>query len=569
MGNYQEIKSINTQEPASKNQITNNKPDIIKNTNVLNGYVASSMNGGHIRPIAYAPIMAGQKVLQHRLRANIKMITPKTPVYQKLKAVIKTYFVPNSRVWDESEKFYSQKGGATETKIEEMPNFGGINIPFAVITRAGENDEYRIMTDTDIWRDSWLSTYIPRYQTGLSTLAGIHTLPKAQGLGIRGFKALWNDYERNKEYDTPFTEYKQTEFIPQEILDVIPNSSTRYKKGIIRGKRQNSYYTDYRTQLLGEDTEIPQEQAGQQPLLQITEWEKTVSELRSQAENAQLNDWDIMAKLYGARKLTEGKVQLLGTNVVGLNYQAVTQSAYNTNEEITTEFQELGTQGAYSYTEIDIPLYQLHEFIEPGYIHIVMQVTSDSVFECSFDRMDLNVNWKDQYRPDLKDLKEDVLYEIEKCATRLMNTEELTKITGYKRKFSEYFKLPNIIQGDFMTAGYYISDVNTVDQYIRKNDLDEPTRTNSKRSFQFFEQDDKETAVFMPKKIWKDYTDILINENQATMQEVQEVIGENEEVEELRIVGDNQILLLGMQIMATDMPIDENIKNNYTMWGEK
>ena len=102
---------------------------------------------------------------------------------------------------------------------------------------------------------------------------------------------------------------------------------------------------------------------------------------------------------------------------------------------ISLNYQNLG-QGAYSYTEIDIPLYQMVEFIEEGYVHITMQVTADTVFETGFERTGLNVGAMDIYRPDLKDLKNDVLYNIEKDGIRETNT---TNITGFKRKFSEYF----------------------------------------------------------------------------------------------------------------------------------
>ena len=119
------LKPINEQSPATKNQITSEKPSIIKNANMLQGYFANSINGGHIKPITYKYVMAGEKHMEYRLQASIKMLTPLTPCYQRLKAVFKAYFVPNSRVWDNAEKFLSQKGGSTETNIKKIPNLGG------------------------------------------------------------------------------------------------------------------------------------------------------------------------------------------------------------------------------------------------------------------------------------------------------------------------------------------------------------------------------------------------------------------------------------------------------------
>lgn len=566
---------IKKQNPATKNQIQNNKPSIIKNSNIITGVFANSVNGGMIKPICYKYVMAGEKHMEYRLRVNIKMLTPKTPVLQALKATFKAYFVPNSRVWENAEKFISQKGGASEVKIKKIPNFEGV--PISPIRQVNsEEDIIAPITDTDLWRDSWFSTYIPRYQTGATAFDGSNVtrnLPRTTALTLRGFKAIYNDYERNKEYDEPFAENKSDTITSQDRIfnDIGGTLNTeQLSKLMVRGKRQNSYYTDYRTELLGFDGTEPI-LSGTNDLMELTEWEKLISEARSQAENAQLNDWDIISKIRGSKPLTEGKVQLLGTKTIPLNYQSVEQTVNNLNGNIEEENQVLGTQGAYSYTEVDLPLYQMHEFKEEGYIHVIMQVTSDTVFETAFDRTNLNVNWDDIYRPDLKDLKNDVLFEIEKCGTRIKNANDLEKVTGFKRKFSEYFKAPDSISGDLCTRGYYITQKEE-DEYgfAVHNINNEGTMTNSQRSFQFFETDDKETARFQKKHIWQDYTDILINKNQAVMQEEEYIEDPNNPNQHfIRVKGDNQIFFYGKQVIIANLPIDESIKNNFTKWGEK
>ena len=37
----------------------------------------------------------------------------------------------------------------------------------------------------------------------------------------------------------------------------------------------------------------------------------------------------------------------------------------------------------------------------------------------------------------------------------------------------------------------------------------------------------------------------------------------------IRIKGQNQIFFIGMASCLCDLPIDENIRKNYTTWGEK
>lgn len=296
----------------------------------------------------------------------------------------------------------------------------------------------------------------------------------------------------------------------------------------------------------------------------MTEWEKRVAELRSQAENAQANDWDIIAKIRGSKKLSEGKVQLLGTKTVGLNYQAITQNAYNTNANVKEEYQTMGTQGAYSYTEVDIPLYQMQEFNEEGYVHVIMQVTADTVFETGFERTGLNIHYDDIYRPDLKDLKHDVLYQIEKDGSRSIKGKE-NSVEGFKRKFSEYFKLPQPIGGDMTTGGAYETKLTN---YKTATGTETATRIEPNRTFQFFEVDDRYTNQYARKQIWKDYTDELINKNMAIRQEEEAVADETNKYDIIRIKGQNQVFFVGMASCVCELPIDENIRKNYTKWGE-
>ena len=558
------LKSINEQSPATKNQITNSKPDIIKNSNILEGYFANSINGGHIKPITYKYVMAGEKHAEFRLQASIKMLTPLTPCYQRLKAIFKAYFVPNSRVWTSAEKFLSQKGGSADNKIKKIPNLGGKIIPqFTIGTNT--NADTITLFDTDIWRDSWANCYIPKYLTGLIN-ANNETLPEYSVLPFRGFKAIYNDFERNKEYDEEMLEFKSDEVFSGETNSYFfkNGNGKNINEFIIRAKRQNSYYTDYRTELLGVEENEPTG-TGDGAMINITEWEKKVAEYRSQAENAQENDWDIIAKIRGSKKLTEGKVQLLGTKTIGLNYQAITQNTYNTNQTVKEEFQTMGTQGAYSYTEVDIPLYQMQEFNEEGYIHVIMTVTADTVFETGFERTGLNINYEDIYRPDFKDLKHDVLYQIEKDGSRSIK-DNLKAVDGFKRKFSEYFKLPQPIGGDMTTGGAFETKFTNTTQ---AQGTEEKTRIEPNRTFQFFELDDRYTNEYAKKQIWKDYTDLLINKNMAIRQEEEKITTTGQNYDVIRIKGQNQIFFVGMTTCICNLPIDENIRKNYTTWGEK
>ena len=390
-------------------------------------------------------------------------------------------------------------------------------------------------------------------------------------LPLRGRIAIYNDFERNKEYESEIQEYKTDTVSNQEWASYLPygNQVEKIANCNMRAKRENSYYTNYRTDIQGfEESYPPEDMSADKALITWSQWEHKIAETRSQAENAQRNDWDIIAEIRGSQLLTEGKVQLIGEKVFNLNYASVTQNAYNSSNAVqNSNFLVLGQQGAYSYTEVTMPVYAGMEFREEGYVHIIATVSAESVFESGIDRLELNVNALDQYRPDLVEEKHDVLYEIETGTSNILNIEP-TKTIGFKRKFSEYFKLPNIISADMTNRNYYESS--TVEQDdTRFND----TEIETQKTYQFFEEDRnyeiEPNGNIIYKKPWKDYTDLLINKNQAIRNSVEWQQGtSSEENESVTVKGQNQIFLVGKCILRADMPIDESIKSNYTTWGE-
>ncbi len=578
----EQVKNINSQTPATKNQISNKKPGILKNSNVLQGYFCNSMNGATIKPIAYKKIMPGEVISQYSIEVMLRMLTPKTPAYQKLNATFEAYFVPDKRVWENADKFYAQKGGASEQKIEESPNLGGKLLPHIIINTNDGNAVQKPLTDTTLWRDSYISSYIPRYQTGIDANGEAGTIdtfilrmPKVEALRLRGFKAIYNDFLRNKQYDEELQEYKTDTVSEEEWQSYLPFNGTNNNntpKTILRKKRDNSYYTDYRTELLGQEINAPTD-FDNNPI-SATEFLKMTAELRSQAENADLNDYDLYVKLYGTKPLTEGKVVLLGRTTRGINYQAVTQSAYNVNQNIQEQFQQLGEQGAYSFSHFNLNLVGMKQFNEPGYLHIICTISADNVFSCAFDRLDLNTRWDELYRPDLIGIKNDVIKRIEKSATNIRNENELEEIDGFKRKFSEYFKLPNVISGDYTSINW----VETTKPTMNYENTEEEVRTvNIKDTFTFFETSDELGSLAEPevidrtfkKNIWQDYTDLQINKNQAIRNEIINIVDtSNEQINHTRLLGQNQFDVIGVATCISDMPIDESIKDNFTRFGE-
>ena len=561
---------IRENKPWTKSQIEQQKPNVPVSDSILTGYFANSMNGGHNKVIFYKQVMAGERHKEFRLQGNFKLLTPKTPTYQNLNITFRTYFVPNSRVWTNAEKYTAQKGGSSEIKITEIPNLGGKIIPWI---RDVDESSGTGLQNTTYWRDAYISSYIPRIghfaiSEGDDVNDIFRQLPKVSVLPLRGRKAIYNDFERNKEYDTPLIEYKGDTVSEMEFSSYFPMSEENINETFMRAKRNDSYYTNYRTELQGfEDAYPPTEMSSDVALLNWAQWETKIAETRSQAEDAQLNDWDVIAKIRGSKKLSEGKVQLIGERTVTLNYSAVTQNANNNADNVNLEFRTIGTQGAYSYTQIDIPLYAGFEFVEEGYIHVIATISADSVFESGFDRLELNVTPLEQYRPDMLEDKKDVLYECETGTQGFTAASDYYKVIGFKRKYSEYFKLPNVIGGDLTTNDYLEAELTSERPSYLMNSL---VITN--KTFQFFETDrntyiDTDIEQIYPKTPWKDYTDLMINKNQAIKNSI-EIFGNAPTGVNLRIQGQNQCFFVGKCLCIAQLPIDESIKSNYTTWGE-
>lgn len=560
---------IRENKPWTKSQIEQQKPNVPVSDSILTGYFANSMNGGHNKVIYFKQIMAGERHKEFRLQGNFKLLTPKTPTYQNLNITFRTYFVPNSRVWTNAEKYTAQKGGSSEIKITEIPNAKGKILPF-VSDSYVETDGTSIQ-NTTLWRDSYISSYYPRIGMYAYSLSGgedlFRTMPAVSILPLRGRKAIYNDYERNKEYDAELEEYKSDTVSNLEWQSYFPMEEGYMGACFMRAKRNDSYYTNYRTELQGfEDAYPPAEMSSDVALLNWAQWEMKIAEARSQAEDSQLNDWDVIAKIRGSKKLSEGKVQLIGERTVTLNYSAVTQNTNNNAEDVTLEFRTIGTQGAYSYTQIDVPLYAGFEFVEEGYIHVIATISADSVFESGFDRLELNVTPLEQYRPDMLEDKKDVLYESETGTQGFTTASDYSKVIGFKRKYSEYFKMPNVIAGDMTSENY-------VQGYIENPPYQSNTyEIITNKTFQFFETDrnvyiDTDMNEIYEKMPWKDYTDLLINKNQAIKNEVR-LLNTSLDGTILQILGQNQCFFVGKCLCIAQLPIDESIKSNYTTWGE-
>lgn len=566
------------QTPASTNQIEAPKPSVSKTPAVISSPIANSMNGGHWKTVSWQYVMGGQHIQKGQLNLNIQMLTPKTPAYQRLKANVQLIYVPHERVWKKYLEYIGQRGGTSVEKIKEKPNLGGLFMPYAKM----ESHEERFVPimNTTAWRDHWISSYIPRIGY-IDTFEAVTPsedlglkLPPVDALPMRAFIAAYNDVLRNREFDNALEEFTEMDTVTeQELKEYMPsheivNSICKDVQNM-RCRRNDSYYTNYRTELQGIDIEAPDQTDEDKALLNWMNYEAKADLARSTAEDAQAREIDVFAKIRGAKKLTEGRVQVLARKTFDINYSAITQSAYNTNEGIEEKFQVMGQQGAYSYTNIELPIGEDIMFLSDGTIHLVMSITADTIFESAIPRRRMTINALDEYRPELEEDKLDVIYEYEFGNTiPRSGTLIYTLIKGYKRRFSEYYMGNQVIAGDMMTEGYY-------QIYNKSEELTVEEKLESNNTYQFFEHDanwgwyyDGNSMLFNSKKSWLDYTDLAINKNQAIINPTEGILDISTNQMSYVVQGQNQIFFVGEYVIATTLPISDKIKNNYTEWGE-
>lgn len=561
------------------NQIEDNKTSVPKTGAKISSPIGNSLNGGHNKTIHWQYVMAGQHLQKGVLSLNIQMLTPKTPAYQKLTAKVMLVYVPHERVFKNYLDYIGQRGGNTVAKIKEKPNFKG-----KIISKAFTQTKETSIMNTTLWRDHWIASYINRMYTYEEANTGDmpelnFIMPSYDALPVRAFIAAFNDVIRNKEYEKPLEEFTEMNTVSDyEWNTYMPSFNNGIEIDVqqMRCRRNTSYYTNYRTEMQGLDLVAPEVEDyanSGQALLQWASWEQKIDLARENAQNAQMRDIDILAKIRGSKKLSESRVQTLAVKTFNLNYSAITQTAYNANETIEDKFKVLGQQGGYSYTNVQLPIGEDIMFLSDGTIHLIMCVTADTVFETAINRRRRTIYAIDEYRPELQDDKLDVIYRNEYGTTipQVSTPASENQIIGYKRKYNEYFCGNTVIGGDMSGLNYYEVDEGVGGSVTLTESIVETNKT-----YQFFEVDGEFDIIYTEngfdytlKKIWYDYTDLQINKNQAIMNPVKVWNTlPNEYYGSHSVLGNNQIFLVGEYTIVTTLPIASQVKDNFSDWGE-
>ena len=117
---------------------------------------------------------------------------------------------------------------------------------------------------------------------------------------------------------------------------------------------------------------------------------------KKRADNANKNDWDIIAEMGGTSPVVADRVQLLGEIDYEMNYQQITQTspAFDNSGP-------LGTTGSFSYTKASGTLFEHKQFQQAGFIHITMFINIEKSYEAQVNKELLKASTEDFYRPGL------------------------------------------------------------------------------------------------------------------------------------------------------------------------
>lgn len=396
-----------------KTYSTNNKTTI----QLESGKTAITMQGGKLYPVMYKEILAGELIKEWNVDNITRIITPLVPTLDRVYITLKAFFVPHSRVWKSAEKMIAGKGEFGSVSGNTMPMF---TFPIA-------NTEHVYYKDT----------LVARY--GLPNFAGdtrINVLP------IRGYRAIMNDFIINKEYEAKYVEWNEDVVTSTEQGSLIAFSSSSGAWNaspyiIEAAQTRKGYLTNIKKEIAIDDGEILDDYTDRKDHL---DWARRFKDLKQRQENANKNDWDIIAEMGGVPSIKGDRVQFLGEIDYELNYQQITQSSPTVDNS-----SPLGTTGSFSYTRAAGELFGNFQFAQHGFVHILACLTIDKNDESATPKELLKEGVEEIYRPGLATKEVQLLR-----AAEISNTTgtSVKQTAAFQPAWAEYKRLPRFVTGE-------------------------------------------------------------------------------------------------------------------------
>lgn len=402
------------------------KPKTVKT--LENGKNATTMQGGYEIPIMFKEVLAGEKIESWSIDNITRIITPLVPTFDRVYMTVKAFFVPHTRVWDNAEKSLAFGEGTNTMEL------GEVGIPYETLQRN--------------------NTYNPLYKEHLASRYGIgnkNSDTEISMLLLRGYRAIQNDFLRVKEYEAEYVEWKDSaDYANGEVEALnwcnsettIPETIDRNAYKLAKAKARKSYWNNLKRQMFAGDMDLNEDG---QDVYEHLDWQNRYNDRKKAQLDIEKNAWDIIAEMGGTQPVRADRVELLGVMDYELNYQQITQSAPQIDNS-----SPLGTQGGFSYTRAQGTLFNGKVFNQAGYIHILVNLNMDQIFEGNAPRELLKTNVSDYYRPGLAEKEYQVMYDRE-----ISNLYD-SAITGgnavaYQPAWEEYNRLPSYASGEMQT----------------------------------------------------------------------------------------------------------------------
>jgi len=479
-----QVSDAKATEKYSKELITHDIPKPKRTYAERYGKVASGSFGGHLELLHFKEYLAGTREKSVELDLTMRMEAITNPVFDKQNITFYAVFVPNTRVWTEAKRFSAQKADTfnpppskvpTNTWYDNKDTTATGTLAIDVPTAWDESSsKTAAIYQTTFYRDSAFYQY---YGFPWGNVGGNPFQPLIPMLPIRGYYAAWNDIFRPKIQVPPVTEFKDngTNMLPStlpsaannaEIFAYLtrgqtynPNSNPTLidQQGcwqahmnsnvgqprigdLMRVTSMRNYMTDWRAQVVTDNTAV--DNTTRTTHIQTQQLQ---NEYRTRANNAELTVEEVNAQQRGTAVASENMCQVIGQVTKRIDISRQPQTAEGDLA--------LGADGATSYTFIKEYM-DLNDFQSPldGYIHVFYTITTpDSTLGLhSSPRELLHINANDFYRPDLGEIKDDVQYQSEFGEQALGDGG----VGGYKRRYSEYGRLPTMYRGDFTLPNF-------------------------------------------------------------------------------------------------------------------
>lgn len=429
---------------TSFGQIQNNNLDMhVKNPQrkatfeLERGKSVSSIQPGFEYPIMFKEVLAGETIETWKIDNITRLITPLVPTLDNVYVTIKAFFVPHTRVWVDAEKVLANKYSDHYGDLNKtLPSY---TIPY-------------INTTKSLYRD----TLVARY--GMANGAG-HT--KMNVLLPRGYRAIMNDFIRNKEYEAPKVEWNTTSISVNEqnslkAYDDTTGSIWSTSYYVEPSQTRKGYLTNIFSTLDLNPSYLVTDPAVEYDYLHL-DWEQNFRENKQRLANANKNDWDIIAEMGGTAPVRADRVEFLGKLDYELNYQQITQSAPTIDNS-----SPLGTTGSFSYTRADGTIFSHKHFQQHGFIHILLTVQTDKGYEEATPKELLKTSIDEIYRPALAKKETQLMYAAEVCNNSDISNNQTI---AFQPPWAEYKRLPKLVTGSMRSLKLDKIDPLEPDQY--------------------------------------------------------------------------------------------------------